>query len=99
MSRLFELRASALNPLAVEPYPGLSGPLGSCYCECPEFDSLCMQKNVDDIEDVFDAVATVLGPDVPLADDTGTGEGEETEDPPLRTGQEEAEDSLAVLQM
>ena len=58
-----------------------------------------MQKNVDDIEEVFDAVATVLGPDVPLADDTGTGEGEETEDPPLRTGQEEAEDSLAVLQM
>ena len=48
---------------------------------------------------MFDAVATVLGPDVPLADDTGTGEGEETEDPPLRTGQEEAEDSLAVLQM
>ena len=49
---------------------------------------------------MFDAVATVLGPDVPLADDTETGEGEATtEDPPLRTGQEESEDSLAVLQM
>ena len=67
-----------------------------------DFEPPASLKKLDDVEDVGDLVATLFGADAPT-DGTGAageGEGEEsTEDPPLRTGQEEADDSLATLQV